>query len=55
MNACEEYDPSVNYYDKFWKTFLINEITNQRVEELKTYLNEYNKKINEVEVFFYFK
>ncbi len=26
MNSshCEPYDPSINYYDRFWKRFLLN-------------------------------
>jgi len=32
---CGQYNASVNYYDKFWKTFLLNEIGRQNVAQFK--------------------
>jgi hypothetical protein len=44
-DKCEDYESGTNYYDKFWKTFLINEISHSRIEDLEHYLECYEDKI----------
>lgn len=49
---CEPYDNNVNYYDKFWKRFLLNEIGKQNLVLCREQLDIFSKKINKVQTLF---
>lgn len=47
---CQPYDPSINYYDKFWKRFMLNEIGKQNIENLKEQMGHFSRKLVKIDV-----
>lgn len=47
---CQPYDSAANYYEKFWKLFLLNELCYAKVQATNSQLNTLEEKIAEVEV-----
>lgn len=37
---CDAYDPSIDYYEKFWKGFLLNELCYSRLHEARQQLGQ---------------
>lgn len=42
---CKEFDPKIDYYDLFWKTFLLNEIKKNKVEDFIDECEDLNENI----------
>ncbi len=48
QEECEEYDTRINYYDKFWKMYLMNEVCIVRIDEMKKYISDQSDEIAKV-------
>jgi DNA-binding PadR family transcriptional regulator len=49
---CEPYNHSVNYYDKFWKRFLLNEIGKQNLTQVREKLDIFTRRLAKIDDLF---
>ncbi len=44
------YDPTINYYELFWKTYMLNELKKERIISFGDHLSKVYKKIETINV-----
>lgn len=49
---CEPYSHAVNYYDKFWKRFLLNEIGKQNLTQVREKLDIFTRRLAKIDDLF---
>lgn len=50
----EPYNPNINYYDKYWKRFMLNEIAKKEIKVLEKDVQQFQKKLKKIDVHFFY-
>jgi hypothetical protein len=47
-SVAEGYDESVNYYDLFWRKFLLNDVAMRQIGEMRSGNSSFGRKLKKI-------